>query len=155
MVSEAGGDPTQGSLARGDPELHVDAVNQELRDELAEMRQSYHLEVHASRMRSQELSTRYSTQAWRAIQYQNECFHEAAQHFEQASADVTEAAVAQEREQHNELINNNSSTDTNPCYSMLKPEYNNMNTWSNRLKEIMPKFSRNTIPMHYQSKELN
>ena len=36
MASEAGGDPTQGSLARGDPELHVDAVNQELRDELAE-----------------------------------------------------------------------------------------------------------------------
>ena len=84
MASEAGGDPTQESLARGDPELHVDAVNQELRDELAEMRQSYHLEVHASRMRSQEISTRYSTQAWRAIQYQIERFHETAQHFEQA-----------------------------------------------------------------------
>merc|ERR1712120_37570 len=88
---------THGLMARGDPELQVDAVNQELRDELAAMRQSYNLEVHASRMRSQELSTRYSTQAWKAIQYQNERFQETAQHFEQASADVTEAAVAQER----------------------------------------------------------
>ena len=98
MASEAGGDPTQISMARGDPELQVDAVNQELRDELAEMRHSYNLEVHASRMRSQALSTRYSTQAWKAIQYQNERFQETAQHYEQASADVTEAAVAQERE---------------------------------------------------------
>ena len=40
MASEAGGDPTQIALARGDPELQVDAVNQELRDELAEMRHS-------------------------------------------------------------------------------------------------------------------
>ena len=97
MASEAGGDPTRAVQARGDPELQVDVVNQELRDEIAELRHSYHLEVHASRMRSQELSIRYSTQAWRAIQYQNERFHETAQHFEQASADVTEAAVAQER----------------------------------------------------------
>ena len=97
MASEAGGGPTRSLTARGDPELQMDVVNQELRDELAELRQSYHLEVHASRLRSQELSTRYSTQAWRAIQYQNERFHETAQHFEQASADVTEAAVAQER----------------------------------------------------------
>ena len=97
MTLEAGGDPTQISMARGDPELQVDAVNQELRDELAEMRHSYNLEVHASRMRSQALSTRYSTQAWKAIQYQNERFQETAQQYEQASADVTEAAVAQER----------------------------------------------------------
>ena len=97
MASEAGGDPTQISMARGDPQLHMDAVNQELRDELAEMRNSYNLEVHASRMRSQELSTRYSTQAWKAIQYQQERFHETAHQYEQASADVTEAAVAQER----------------------------------------------------------
>ena len=61
------------------------------------MQNSYNLEVHVSRMRSQELSTRYSAQAWKAIQYQNERFHETAQHFEQASADVTEAAVAKER----------------------------------------------------------
>ena len=97
MASEAGGDPTRMVPARGDPELRADVVNQELRDELAELRQSYHLEVHASRMRSQELSTRYSTQAWLAIQYQHERFQETAQQYEQASADVTEAAVAQER----------------------------------------------------------
>ena len=58
MITEAGGDPMQPIMARGDPEQSVDAVNRELRDELAEMRQSYHLEVHASRLRSQELSTR-------------------------------------------------------------------------------------------------
>ena len=61
MASEAGGDPTQIAPARGDPELQADAVNQELRDELSEMRNSYNLEVHVSSMRSQELSTRYST----------------------------------------------------------------------------------------------
>ena len=97
MASEAGGDPTREQLARGDPDFRLDVVNQELRDELAELRHSYHLEVHASRLRSQELSTRYSTQAWRAIQYQKDRFHETAQHFEQVSADVTEVAVAQER----------------------------------------------------------
>ena len=53
--------------------------------------------MHASRLRHQELSTRYSTQAWRAIQFQNERFHETAQRYERASEDVTEAAVAQER----------------------------------------------------------
>ena len=44
MASEAGGDPTQISMARGDPELQVDAVNQELRYEIAEMRLAYNLE---------------------------------------------------------------------------------------------------------------
>ena len=99
LITEAGGDPMQSALARGDPEQSLAVVNQELRDELAEMQQSYHLEVHASRVRSQELSTRYSSQAWRAIQYQNERFQNAAHQYELASADVTEAAVAQERAQ--------------------------------------------------------
>ena len=107
MILEAGGDPTRNSMARGDPErdlmargdpqLALDVENQKLRDELAAMQQSYHLEVHASRMRSQELSTRYSAQAWMAIQHQQERFQETAQQYEQASQDVTEAAVAQER----------------------------------------------------------
>ena len=61
------------------------------------MRNSYHLEVHASQLRSQELSTRYSSQAWRAMQWQNERFLQTAQQYEQASEDITEAAVAQER----------------------------------------------------------
>ena len=97
MTSEAGGDPTRDIQARGDSELSLDAVNQNLRDELAELQHSYHLEVHASRLQSQELATRYSTQAWRAIQYQNERFRETAQNYEKVSADVTETAVAQER----------------------------------------------------------
>ena len=97
MVMEAGVDPMQVLLAGGDPELRTKVEMQELRDELAEMRHHYHLEMHASKLRSQELSTRYSTQAWRAIQFQNERFHQTAQQFEQASKDVTEAAVAQER----------------------------------------------------------
>ena len=97
MASEAGGDPTREQLARGDPQRGIDVENQKLRDELAELQNSYHLEVHASRLRHQELSTRYSTQSWRAIQFQNERFHETAQRYERASEDVTEAAVAQER----------------------------------------------------------
>ena len=92
-----GGDPLQIAAARGDPEPSLDVVNQELRDEIAQLRQSYHQEVHASQLRSQELSTRYSSQAWRAMQWQNERFHETVQHYEQVSEDVTEAAVAQER----------------------------------------------------------
>ena len=96
MTSEAGGDPTQ-LQARGDPELSLDAINQKLREELSELQHSYLLEVHASRVQSQELATRYSVQAWRAIQYQNERFHETAQKYEEVSADVTEAAVAKER----------------------------------------------------------
>ena len=93
----ARGDPERDFMARGDPQLALDVENQKLRDELAAMQHSYHLEVHASRMRSQELSTRYSAQAWMAIQHQQERFQETAQQYEQASQDVTEAAVAQER----------------------------------------------------------
>ena len=37
MTSEAGGDPTRDIQARGDPELSLDAVNQNLRDELEEL----------------------------------------------------------------------------------------------------------------------
>ena len=96
MTSDAGGDLTQ-IQARGDPEPSVDAVNQRLREELQELQQSYLLEVHASRMQGQELAARFGVQAWRAIQYQNERFHETAAKYERASADVTEAAVAQER----------------------------------------------------------
>ena len=97
MVSEAGGDPLQIVLARGDPEPSLSVVNQELRNEIVQLRQSFQQEVHASQIRSQELSTRYSNQAWRAMQWQNERFHETAQHYEQVSEDATEAAVAQER----------------------------------------------------------
>ena len=50
------------------------------------------------------------------------------------------------KEQHNELINSNSSTDIKPCFSKLKAEYNNMNTCSSRLREIMPKLWRNNFP---------
>ena len=96
MTSDAGGDLTQ-IQARGDPELSADDVNRRLREELSELQQSYLLEVHASRLQSQELATRYGAQAWRAMQYQNERFHETAQKYEEVSADVTEAAVAQER----------------------------------------------------------
>ena len=103
MTSDAGGDLTQivqdpmQIQARGDPELSADVVNRRLREELSELQQSYLLEVHASRLQSQELATRYGAQAWRAMQYQNERFHETAQKYEEVSADVTEAAVAQER----------------------------------------------------------
>ena len=69
MASAAGGGPTREQLTRGDPEREINVVNQKLRDELAELQHSYHLEVHASRLRHQELSTRYSTQAWRAIHF--------------------------------------------------------------------------------------
>ena len=48
LVSDAGGDPLQIISARGDPEPSTDVVNQELRDEIAQLRQSYHQEVHAS-----------------------------------------------------------------------------------------------------------
>ena len=83
--------------ARGDPEPTLTVVNQELRDEIAQLRYSYQQEIHASQAQSQELSTRYKSQAWQAIQYQNERFHETAQQYEKAAEDVTEAAVAQER----------------------------------------------------------
>ena len=96
MTSDAGGDLTQ-MQARGDPELSADAVNQRLREELQEWQQSYLLEVQASQRQSQELKAQYGAQAWRAIQFQHERFHETAQKYEEASADVTEAAVAQER----------------------------------------------------------
>ena len=92
-----GGDPLQFALARGGREPSLGVVNQELRGEIVQLRQSLLQEVHASQIRSQELSTRFSSQAWRAMQWQNERFHETAQHYEQVSEDVTEAAVAQER----------------------------------------------------------
>ena len=157
MTSEVGADPMHEQLSMGNPYGRLESlgdpfgqlgvVNQELRDELAELRQSYHLEVHASRMRSQELSTRYSTQAWQAIQYQTERFHETAQHYEQASADVTEAAVAQERAAQRA----HQQQQLNGYQSVLLHVEARAQQHEHMLKgpkEIMPKLSRNIIPMH-------
>ena len=47
MASEAGGDPMHEQLARGNPDFRLGVVTQEFRDELAEMRHAYHIEVHA------------------------------------------------------------------------------------------------------------
>ena len=61
------------------------------------LRQALHQEIHVSRQQSQELSTQYRNQAWRAVSWQQERFHETAQRDEQVSEDVTEAAVIRER----------------------------------------------------------
>ena len=95
MLSEAGGDPWQLATRGGtDPSF---ALHLELRDEITQLQRSYQQEIHVSSLRYQELHTRYNNQAWRAIQYQHQCFREDAQHYEQVSEEYTEAAVARER----------------------------------------------------------